>query len=175
MITPAQEQLPPQILANQLTLSQPGGLIMPTPVLPAPPPGFLTLAACLRQLLVQSLQHGPSPSSIYSWFINHLFLLHSGLEIDWQSIQNHLLKFQKKGSFLSFILIDFFCGGYNHFVHKKLKMPPSKVALHYCPNSKILPETDELTLIFFHGPPTVFILLKILEIVFCYHNCSNVL
>ena len=30
-------QLPPQILADQLTLSQPGGLIMPTTVLPAPP------------------------------------------------------------------------------------------------------------------------------------------
>jgi hypothetical protein len=27
----------PQILADQLTLSQPGGLIMPTTVLPAPP------------------------------------------------------------------------------------------------------------------------------------------
>ena len=37
---------PPQILADQLTLSRPGGTHYPHPVLPAPP-GFLTLAACL--------------------------------------------------------------------------------------------------------------------------------
>ena len=34
-------------LADQLTLSQPGGTHYPHAVLPAPHPGFLTLAACL--------------------------------------------------------------------------------------------------------------------------------
>ena len=35
--------LEPQSLAKQLTLSQPGGQIMPTTVLQAPPPDFQTL------------------------------------------------------------------------------------------------------------------------------------
>jgi hypothetical protein len=34
---------PPQFLAEQLTLSQPGGQIMPTTVLQAPPTDFQTL------------------------------------------------------------------------------------------------------------------------------------
>ena len=34
---------PPQFLTDQLTLSQPGGQIMPATVLPAPPPDFQTL------------------------------------------------------------------------------------------------------------------------------------
>ena len=37
-----------QFLAEQLTLSQPGGQIMPTKVLGTPPPGFSDLATALR-------------------------------------------------------------------------------------------------------------------------------
>ena len=38
---------PPQFLAEQLTLSQPGGQTMPTTVIQAPPPGFSDLAMAL--------------------------------------------------------------------------------------------------------------------------------
>ena len=37
----------PQFLADQLTLSQPGGQIMPTTVIQAPPHGFSDLATAL--------------------------------------------------------------------------------------------------------------------------------
>ena len=44
----------PQILADQLTLSQPGGLIMPTTVLRAPSPDFQTLRRPSCHVLVNS-------------------------------------------------------------------------------------------------------------------------
>ena len=46
----AEGALAPKFLAKQLTLSQPGGQIMPTTVLRAPPPGFLDLATALHQV-----------------------------------------------------------------------------------------------------------------------------
>ena len=44
-------QLPPQILANQLTLSQPGGGADYAHHSTTSPPGFLTLAASLNYIL----------------------------------------------------------------------------------------------------------------------------
>ena len=43
-------QLPPQILADQLTLSQPGGADYAHHSTTCPPPGFLTLSASLHQI-----------------------------------------------------------------------------------------------------------------------------
>ena len=53
-------QPPPQILANQLTLSRPGGHIIPTQYY-LPPPGFLTLAACLNLVGIHPCIHSLPP------------------------------------------------------------------------------------------------------------------
>ena len=49
--------LAPQFVAEQLTLSQPGGQIMPTIVLQAPPPGFSDLATALNVLIRLEWHH----------------------------------------------------------------------------------------------------------------------
>ena len=65
---------PPQFLADQLTLSQPGGAHYPHPVLQAPP-GFSDLATALKHILCtenkQQLQFSnPLRPPPYKWLRN---------------------------------------------------------------------------------------------------------